>query len=68
MNKQQTLDHGETIGMALAELGRFEDAAEWQGRIVADAERQGLNELLPSLRARLFQYQRQEPVRAPWRR
>lgn len=56
----------ETIAMAFAELGRWDEAIGWQQRLIAEAERAGAGAMLPPLQARLAQYQRQEPVRAPW--
>ena len=35
-----TLRRGVLIGMALAELGRCNEAAEWQRRLIRSAERQ----------------------------
>ncbi len=65
-SQQQTLEHAETIAMALAELGRFEEATQWQRDIVGRAEGapQGMK---AALERRLAQYERGEPVRAPWR-
>ena len=40
--REQTLDHAETVAMALAESGRFEEAVDLQGRVVAEADRAGL--------------------------
>lgn len=65
-SQQQTLEHAETIAMALAELGRFEDAAQWQNNVLAEARRRSDTGLMGTLERRLQQYQRGEPVRAPW--
>ncbi len=67
MAKQQTLDHAETLAMALAEAGQFAEATTWQSRILAEAERQGWAARLPALRARLASYEQGQAVRAPWR-
>lgn len=56
----------ETLAMALAELGRFDDAIAWQQRLIAEAERAGAGAMVPTLAERLTQYQRHDPVRAPW--
>jgi hypothetical protein len=51
--------------MALAELGRCDEAATWQQRVV-DAHRQaGEAERLPPLEATLARYQGGAPCRAP---
>ena len=47
----QFVAHGETVAMALAQVGRCQEAAEWQRRMVAAAER--ANE--PALATRLQQ-------------
>ena len=49
--------HGVLIGMALAELGRCSEAAEWQRRLIIGAERLGNIDLLPKLRAGLTVYE-----------
>jgi len=64
--REQTLDHAETVAMALAETGRFEEATDLQARVVAEAERSGMAEVVTRAKARLAKYQRGEPVRSPW--
>lgn len=63
-----SIDHGETVTMALAELGRFEEAAALERQIIAQAQANNRPERIPTLRERLEQYRRGEPVRDPWRR
>ncbi len=58
--------YAETVAMAYAELGRFEEAVAWQRRLIAQAERVGGTGHLPRLRRRLALYQRGEACRAPW--
>ncbi len=55
-----TLEHGETVAMALAELERFAEAAERQRRLLEAAERQGLEDAVPRLRRNLARYERGE--------
>lgn len=65
MQQEQSLQHAETIAMALAELGRFDEAVNLQTQVrQRAAELPGLN--LSGIEARLASYQRGEPVRAPW--
>jgi len=64
--QEQTLDHAETVAMALAEVGRFEEAIDLQGRVVAEADRAGLSDVAARARARLAKYQQGMPVREPW--
>ncbi len=59
--------YAETVAMAYAELGRFDDALAWQRRLILEARRaSGGAALLPRLERRLALYQRGEPCRAPW--
>ena len=58
--------YAETVAMAFAELGRFEQAVTWQRRLIVEAERGGGGAIVPRLQARLALYQRREPCRAPW--
>lgn len=63
--RQPTLPHGETLGLALAEAGRFEEATALQEQLVEQARRAGAP---PALRQRLemelASYRRGEAVRA----
>ena len=56
-------EHGALVAMALAELGRCSEAAEWQRRMIAAAERQQKTEVLAKLRADLKQYEQTSPCR-----
>ena len=48
--------HGALVALALAELGRCSEAADWQRRMIAAAEREGNTVLLAKLRAGLKLY------------
>ncbi len=61
-----SLGQARTMAMALAENGRFDEALDWQQRVVGEAERRGESRLLPELRAELDRYGRNEPCRRPW--
>lgn len=63
----RTLEHGETLAMALAETGRFADAQQLQAQVVTEAERRGDRNVAARARQRLEGYQRGEPCRAPWK-
>jgi tetratricopeptide (TPR) repeat protein len=57
----------ETMAMALAEVGRFDDAVDWQRRAIA-AARAAKQELAVSrLQDNLTGYERRQPCREPWR-
>jgi Flp pilus assembly protein TadD len=48
--------HGETVALALAELGRCDEASAWMGRAVAEAERQQDEAEVARLRGELPKY------------
>jgi tetratricopeptide (TPR) repeat protein len=62
-----SVDVGETMAMALAEVGRFAEAAGWQRQVIAGV-RAGDNNprRIRALEATLAGYERGEPSRAPW--
>ena len=63
----RTAGVAETMAMALAELGRFAEAVEWQGRAMQVAAGAGQSAVARGMSANLALYQRSEPCRTPWR-
>jgi tetratricopeptide (TPR) repeat protein len=61
-----TFESVEALAMALAELGRFEDAAALQQEAIAEAQRTGETATAARLRERLRGYERRQPARDPW--
>ena len=59
------LVRGETVGMAYAESGAFEEAARWQAALVEQAERLGDPAWVARLRVNLERYERGELHQAP---
>lgn len=59
-----SLDHAETVAMALAELGHFEEAIKWQQGLMQRATVSGDQALLRRLATRLRLYENRRPVRA----
>jgi hypothetical protein len=62
-----TVDEGETVAMAWAEAGDFEQALTWQRRMLAQV---GAGEPLArvgQIRRRLALYENGQPCRAPWK-
>ena len=57
---------GETMAMALAETGRFDEAVGWQRDVLSAAQTAGRAELIPRLSANLRLYQNRQPCREPW--
>lgn len=62
----RTLDLGETMAMALAEVGAHARAAALQRDLITGAGRAGLSEVVPRLEANLRRYERGEACRTPW--
>jgi tetratricopeptide (TPR) repeat protein len=62
----RTLELGETMAMALAEVGEPGRAAAIQRDLVAAAIRAGLEAALPRLKRNLAAYERGEACRTPW--
>jgi len=62
-----SLDHGVLVALALAELGRCSEAADWQRKLIEIATRQQREDLLPKLQAGLRHYQTTpcRPAREP---
>jgi len=63
---RQSIDHAETLSMALAEIGRFEEAASWQRQVIGQREPQGASSQLERSRRYLALFERRQPVRSPW--
>jgi tetratricopeptide (TPR) repeat protein len=55
--------HGALVALALAELGRCSEAADWQRRMIAATEREGNTDLLGKLRAGLKLYENVQSCR-----
>jgi cytochrome c-type biogenesis protein CcmH/NrfG len=63
----KTTSVAETMGMALAEVGRFAEAAEWQRLAMSVAVEAGQRDAAQRMAANLALYLRREPCRTPWR-
>lgn len=61
-----SLDNAETLAMAYAEVGRYEDAAAQQKNAVAATRADGKFFLLPRLEDNLAAYEAGRPVRVPF--
>ena len=60
---ENSVAHAETFGMALAELGRFEEAIRWQRSVINEAARTGDQASLRRLATNLRRYESRQPVR-----
>lgn len=65
MSERPSLEHGETLAMALAEVGEYERAASLQRQVLAETRRRGLAATIGQ-EERLRSYENGEPVREPW--
>jgi len=65
--KHKTTSVAETMAMALAEIGRFVEAAEWQRLAMSVAVEAGHPDAAQRMAVNLALYQRHEPCRTPWR-
>jgi tetratricopeptide (TPR) repeat protein len=57
------INHGAIVAQALAELGRCAEAAEWQRKLIAQAEGEGNATLSAKLKADLPRYEKSSPCR-----
>jgi tetratricopeptide (TPR) repeat protein len=66
MNLQRRTETLETLAMAHAELGRFDDAVTWQNQAVRAVENLRHEAYLAHLRENLDRYRQRLPCRTPW--
>jgi len=57
---------GETVAMALAEVGQFDEAVAVQRGVIDAARRAGLEREVRHMTANLQRYERRQPCRVPW--
>jgi len=67
MQKPHGVDLYEAVAMALAELGQYDQAVQWQQGAIAAAIKEGHAELGDAMAANLKSYQNHMPCRTPWR-
>ena len=65
--EHKTTAVAETMAMALAELGEFRGATEWQQMAIEVAQDAGRPDLAQQMSVNLARYSRGEPCRTPWR-
>ena len=66
LKTQQTIPMAETMAMALAETGRFDEAAAWQRDAMRAASESKRDDLVRKLSVNLRRYQNGQPCRTPW--
>jgi len=63
---RQNIAHAQTLAMALAETGRFSEAASLQGQVLARLNQSERPRLAEEVRSRLERYRGNRPCRQPW--
>lgn len=66
LKSQQTIPMAETMAMALAESGRFDEAVGWQQDAIRAAREGKREDLIRKLTVNLALYQSGRPCRTPW--
>jgi tetratricopeptide (TPR) repeat protein len=66
LDAEQRTDYGETMAMALAEAGQYEQAAALQREVLEAVVRAGLDGDVRRMRANLARYLRRQSCRTPW--
>ncbi len=66
LKAQRTLELRQTMAMTLAELGEYEEAANWQREAITAARQSGREDLMPRLQDNLKLYENRQPCRTPW--
>ena len=60
------LETGVTLGMALAGVGRYKDAAAGQRAMIGELEKNGRDDVARELKPNLARYEQGQPCRMPW--
>ena len=67
MQKPHSIDLYEVVAMSLAELGQYDQAAQWQRGAIDAAMKEGHADLGNAMAANLKLYESHMPCRTPWR-
>lgn len=66
VKRQSSASAREPMAMALAEVGRYDEALQWQRDAIATAERDRQPKLAAVMAANLRLFERRQPSRTPW--
>ena len=67
LKNQRTLELAQTMAMAQAEVGRFDDAVRWQREVIGAAAQSNRRDLSARLAENLSRYEKGLACREPWR-
>jgi tetratricopeptide (TPR) repeat protein len=67
LSADQSTEVGETMAMALAEIGEYGEAVRIQRELIAAARQAGRPDLAATLQPNLRLYEQRKPCRTPWR-
>ena len=62
----QCIEHAETLAMAHAETGNYDQAMQWQKKAIAVATSANRADAMPCLKKNLALYESGKPCRTPW--
>jgi len=63
---RQCIEHAETLAMAFAETGNYDQARQWQNKTIEMATTQNRGDAMPRLKKNLALYENGKPCRTPW--
>jgi len=62
----QCIEHAETLAMAFAETGDYDQAKQWQNNAIDVAKTDNRGDVMPRLKRNLALYESGKPCRTPW--
>ena len=62
----QCMEHTETVAMAFAETGDYDQARQWQNKALETATNENRDDAMPRLKNNLALYEIGKPCRTPW--
>ena len=66
LRASSSLEHAETLAMAFAETGNYDEARKWQRKAIEAAGRLDRDDAMPRLKKNLALYENDKPCRTPW--
>ena len=63
---RKSIEHAETVAMAFAETGNYDEAKKWQKKAIDVAMIEKRADAMPRLKRNLALYKQGKPCRTPW--